>query len=149
MSLKNCCIRNKKVINFTTLSINRFYTENFSPKLITNSFTRLRLPDLIRSIIKQLIWAIRIIASLRCRQARMRDTRFITHYLHLFPRGIMQSLRVRAGMQARCNMQPVINIAASRARPGCRGLPCILKRLIQLYRLSTTTANTLNEIRSE
>lgn len=39
--------------------------------------------------------------------------RFIRHRLRLFPRGITQSLRVRAGMQ---RMQSVINIAASRSR---------------------------------
>lgn len=31
--------------------------------------------------------------------AREEDTRFITRRLRLFPRGITQSLRVRAGMQ--------------------------------------------------
>lgn len=44
-------------------------------------------------------------------------------------------------------MQSVINIAALRVRG--RDLPCILRGLIQLYRLSTTTTNTPNEIRSE
>lgn len=82
--------------------------------------------------------------SLRRVQARVRNVFYQASFTSVSARNYAIVTRsCRHAARYACN-----RLLIAIARPRCHGLPCILRELIQLYRLSTTTTNTPNEIRA-